>query len=499
MSAILTIQNAHVKRDGQPIFQNLNLCVEKGNQVAIVGPSGSGKTALLDLIAGRLILNKGSIRYHLTGSDPGESGSSFSPHGEIALVSSRYGFKTLSNTSDIYYQQRFNSLDSSNAPTVQQYLVKHFRKTEGKAFWTLEKTVNLLRLFPLMDKELIKLSNGETKRLLIAAALLRQPALLLLDNPLSGLDIDTRAYFNELLEIIIGSGISVMMTTGVADIPESVTHIVFLKDFAIESYTKKENVVISDTGMNTSLHADDGELINLLAAGKKYAFKTVVQMNKVNVKYGDKQILNNVDVRIEAGERWALVGPNGAGKSTLLSLITGDNPQAYANDIVLFDRKRGTGESIWDIKSKIGFVSPELFQYFPTTDTCLQVVESGCYDTLGMFRRSIPANAELAMRWLKVLGLDHVAAKRLQQVSASHQRIVLLARALVNCPPLLIFDEPCQGLDQQQQERFKNIVDTICRFAATTLIYVSHYWAEIPSSVTKILEINEGKVTSKER
>ena len=499
MSALITIENVHVKRDGHVIFQNLNLIVEKGHQVAIIGSSGSGKTALLELIAGRLILNQGSIRYDF--SDPGKDlqTKSSSPHGKISMVSSRYGFKTLSNTNDIYYQQRFNSLDSSNAPTVQQYLKQHFRQGDGRTDWTFEKTVALLKLSSLLDKELIKLSNGETKRLLIAAALLRQPSLILLDNPLTGLDVNTRAYFNELLDMIITSGISVIMTTGAGDIPQSMTHLVYLKDFKVESYSKKDAFNLNELSGHKTLRINYDELNDLLAAGKKYSFKTVVQMDRVNVQYGDKQILDNVNCHIHVGERWALVGPNGAGKSTLLSLITGDNPQAYANDIVLFDRKRGTGESIWDIKSKIGFVSPELFQYFPTDNTCLQVVESGCYDTLGMFRRSMPDNAKLAIRWLKLLELEHLAAKRLSQISASHQRMVLLARALVKCPPLLIFDEPCQGLDSHQQEHFKDIVDAICSIEAVTLIYVSHYWEEIPSSVTKILEISAGRVTSKER
>ena len=114
-----------------------------------------------------------------------------------------------------------------------------------------------------------------------------------------------------------------------------------------------------------------------------------------------KKFLKNVDWQIKQGERWALLGPNGAGKSTLLSLINGDNPQAYANDIILFDRKRGTGESIWDIKSKTGFVSPELYQYFPTDNSCLQVIESGFYDTMGLFRPSDPKKSAIALRWMK--------------------------------------------------------------------------------------------------
>ena len=142
---------------------------------------------------------------------------------------------------------------------------------------------------------------------------------------------------------------------------------------------------------------------------EKPVFENIVKMRDVHIQYGDKVILHAINWQVKPGERWALLGPNGAGKSTLLSLINGDNPQAYANDIVLFDRKRGTGESIWDIKSKIGFMSPELHQYFPTDNSCLQVIESGYYDTLGLFRQSNPARAAIALRWMKALEIEKYA------------------------------------------------------------------------------------------
>jgi len=219
-------------------------------------------------------------------------------------------------------------------------------------------------------------------------------------------------------------------------------------------------------------------------------------MNDVHIKYGEKVILDKVNWRVLPGERWALLGPNGAGKSTLLSLVNGDNPQAYANDIVLFDKKRGTGESIWDIKKKIGFVSPELHQYFPTDNSCLQVIESGYYDTLGLFRPSQKVKADTALAWMQALEIDKYARTLLKNIPASAQRLCLLARALIKNPDLLIFDEPCQGMDEHQQLNFKQIVNTICEISDVTLIYVSHYQHEIPDSVTKVLRLDKGMVVS---
>ena len=238
---------------------------------------------------------------------------------------------------------------------------------------------------------------------------------------------------------------------------------------------------------------DVTELKALIAVTSDASFSTIISMENVSIRYGEKQVLNNVNWTVLPGERWALLGPNGAGKSTLLSLINGDNPQAYANQIVLFDRKRGSGESIWDIKKKIGFVSPELHQYFPAESSCLQVIESGFYDTLGLFRPSNPEKAALALRWMTVLKIEGHARKPLKQVTASTQRLCLLARALVKNPPLLIFDEPCQGLDEQQQRYFKYLLETICSISNTTLIYVTHYQHEIPNVVTQVLRLEEGE------
>src|SRR5688572_13384763 len=110
-------------------------------------------------------------------------------------------------------------------------------------------------------------------------------------------------------------------------------------------------------------------------------------MKKVSVQYGDKIILDEVNWKVMKGERWLLSGPNGAGKSTLLSLITADNPKAYANSIFLFGKKRGSGESIWDIKKKIGFISPELHLFFDQGTSCFDVIASGLFDTIGLFRQ----------------------------------------------------------------------------------------------------------------
>jgi len=497
---LLSINHAIVRYLNNTLFTSLNFIVNKGEHWALIGESGSGKSALLQTIAGRFNITGGDIAYHffddfLKQADNTEN--QLTHHKLIALVESKHHFKNLSNTSDFYYQQRYNSSDSEDALTVEQYLLSIITITRPNIYWNFEKVVTLLKLDELRSKQLIKLSNGETKRLLIAAALLKNPELLLLDTPLTGLDVQTRAAFNSIIDEITASGITVIMATSPYEIPDAMTHVAVLKDGVITQNIPKDQFKAELFVQDVKDEIDNAELKALLNSGEaKTAYRFIVKMNNVHIQYGDKVILDKINWQITPAERWALLGPNGAGKSTLLSLINGDNPQAYANDIILFDKKRGTGESIWDIKSKIGFVSPELHQYFPTDNSCLQVIESGYYDTLGLFRQSNKTKAETALRWMQALEIDKYARVLLKNIPASAQRLCLLARALIKTPDLLIFDEPCQGLDAHQQHHFKTLVDTICSLSNVTLIYVTHYQHEIPDSVTKVLRLEKGIVVS---
>ncbi len=230
-------------------------------------------------------------------------------------------------------------------------------------------------------------------------------------------------------------------------------------------------------------------------------FENAVLMKNATVSYGSKTILHNINWQVKRGEKWLLRGHNGAGKSTLLSLINGDNPQAYKNEIYLFDKRRGSGESIWDIKQKTGYVSPELHAFFDKGTTCYNAVASGFFDTIGLFKKLTAHQQTLVQQWLDFLQLSSLQTKPLSTLSSGTQRLVLLARALVKNPPLLILDEPCQGLDDDQKDSFVHLVNDLCERLNKTLIYVSHYENEIPSCIDHVLELNMGrqKVYSAER
>ncbi len=493
---LISFRNVSIRQYNSLVFEGLDFDFEKGQNWALLGKSGSGKSTFLDFIMGKASMARGEANYPYFDwyiQEHHQDDPFFNRYKLMAQVSARHEFRNLSNTSDFYYQQRFNSCDSEDADTVANYL-SAIEIVKPGGFWTFKRVTERLNLLPLLDKQLIKLSNGETKRLLIASALIRNPILLLLDNPLNGLDVAARQDFNELIREISDSGISIIMATTPAEMPEAISHVAILDQGIVISKGPSDQFNPENLHLSTTEKINHDELKELLSKTQWHPYQSIIRMEDVSIRYGDKLILDHVNWQMKQGERWMLVGHNGAGKSTLLSLINGDNPQAFANKITLFDQRKGSGESIWEIKKKIGYVSPELFQYFPTGNTCLQVIESGFDDTLGLFRVSNKSKAETSLHWMKMLRIEKYAGMMFRNVPVSVQRICMLARAMVKNPVLLILDEPCLGLDFTQQEQFKNLIDEICSISNLSLIYVSHYQNEMPDCITHSLKLEQGRV-----
>ena len=488
---VLQVDAITVRGNGNEIIKNLSFTVNRQEQWAIVGPSGSGKTSLLQALS-RNHFNSGNISVSET------EGFHFN---KIVLVEQQHHFKNLSNTSTFYYQQRYNSSDAEDAITIKEALDQSITGNESSPSEyspEVEHILDLLRLRTLLPVKLIQLSNGENKRLQIAKALLLQPTFLLLDSPFTGLDVEARKVLVDLLHEIIKKGIHIILVTSPHHIPDFITHVLSLEKEGrytidhVETFRQKELLAVHPA----AFVPDEPLLKELLYASAQQQFEWAVRMNHVKVEYNNRKILNDISWEVRNGECWSLSGPNGSGKSTLLSLINADNPQAYANEIYLFDRKRGSGETIWEIKKKIGFVSPELHLYFDSTINCFDVVASGLFDTIGLFRFLNEEQSALVTRWMKLLQVDHTRKKLLFQLSNSEQRLVLLARALVKNPPMLILDEPCQGLDEDQVVLFRSMVNEICLLTGKTLIYVSHYTDEIPACVTKFIRLENGRMVN---
>lgn len=486
---LIEMADAEIKHQQGTLFSGLSYQLKKGTQWAVPDVGSGRERDFLDVLAGQYRVVAGSRNYYFGPlHDPQEQATAgYATHFDAMMrVNMNHDFKNLSHTKDFYYQQRYNAWDAEDAPRVSDYLAEQQEKAWTKAGWEVEEVMELFELQPLRDKHLIKLSNGESKRLRLAAALLRNPVVLLLDQPLTGLDVRMQARFQEILKVIAQKGVTMVILTDADHIPDVVTHVACVGG---EKVTCMEKAAFATTSKEaaTSEQPNEAILKEVMAQVQHASYSAIVRMEQVSVKY-DAYILKDVSWEVQQGERWALSGANGSGKSTLLSLINGDHPQAYANHIELFGRKRGTGESIWDIKKKIGYMSPELYQCFPMTYSSVEVIVSGLHDTMGLYKAPTEAERALALQWLELMKMDQ-PDQPLYQRSALERRNTLLARAMIKNPVLLMLDEPCQGMSAAPQQYFRNIVDAIAAHSDMTLIYVTHNQETLPQCITHHFEL----------
>jgi molybdate transport system ATP-binding protein len=488
---MIKFHQVSIQKGDQIVLKNINWQAKESENWAIVGGNGAGKSTFLDAIAGKIFPIHGTI------TKPN--------YDEIAFVAKDYSFNRIVQSATQYYQQRFNSMDAEIAPTVREILQNQIKPigTVNEKSVTLpplefsneaiEEKSNLLKINHLLDRHIVTLSNGETRRTLITLSLLRKPKLLLLDNPFVGLDIESRATLHEVLNQVTKSGVQIIIVTSPNEIPSCINHILELKEGKIVGLSTQAS------GYQQVIHKSSSNLqTKILEEIKKYPsrndFDFALKMRNVTVSYKGIKVVDNVNWKVKRGEKWALMGPNGSGKSTILSLITADNPQGYQNDYDLFDRKRGSGESIWDIKQRIGYVSPELHLYFNRNTEVWKATASGLFDSAGLFKKLTDEEREKTENYLKLLNINYLSERKIYQLSTGEQRQVFLARALIKNPPLLLLDEPCQGLDYNHLVYFRDLVNELVQELDKTLIYVTHYEDEIPQCVDKRLKLEHGKV-----
>ena len=346
-----------------------------------------------------------------------------------------------------------------------------------------------LHLHDVETKRVNFLSSGELRKLLIINLLFDLPDVLILDNPYIGLDADSRTLLNDTIVEIAARGVSViLLLCNPVDIIPSTTAVIPIDKMTIGEPFMVAGDVEAARERIAGLFDYSIDIEDLPdMTPEKEDFDVMFSLNHCQVKYGRRVILEDVSWTVRSGECWSLTGPNGSGKSTLLSLVHADNPQGYSNDITLFDRRRGSGESIWDIKRRIGYVSPEMHLYFSDAGSVASVVAQGLNDTVGCFKMVKDHQMELAMKWLKALKIEHLAERRFNTLSAGEQRIALLARTFIKHPQLLILDEPLHGLDAARKRVIRRIINQLVARYGITLIYVTHYLPEVPECVTKCL------------
>jgi len=519
----VSARNAAFRLGEKLVFEHLTWRFHRDEHWAIVGDNGSGKSVLADALRGRLALVRGELRYHFR-PPPG-----LAPEEVIGHVAFEDRKLDLRNA---VVQSRWNSIEEDEALRVRDFLafervmeINPFevgdRHEKARPPFTrrLERAVRWLRLEGFWDRTLLSLSNGERQRAQLAQALCLPLRLLILDEPFTGLDTAARAHFCQLLDRLMDTSLRVLLiTTRMEELPRRLTHLLWVRDCRVAAAGPREAVLAqcqASVKAPRSLPAGSPPPAKLVPCSPTRPFPPVastsarkfsndaelVRLRNVTVRYGASTILKDIDWSVRVGESWALLGPNGSGKTTLLSVVLGDNPQAYNNDVTVFGRRRGTGESIWDIKRRIGWVSPELHLHFDDGVSCLEAVVSGFFDTVGLFEPPNSRQRAAARRWLARFGLVPYASTPLYALSAGLQRMVLLARALVKRPRLLILDEPCQGLDAAHRSVFLAAIDDLLREAAVTALFVTHRREEIPSAIRRVLRLENGtgRVATRER
>jgi molybdate transport system ATP-binding protein len=483
---VLFLQDALVHRPGgETVFRDLNWTIHEGETWAIIGPVGSGKTSLAEVLLGRLRVESGVIGWPFLEwlRDAGRAVSW--PSDVIKRVSFREE-SWLFSYARHYYQQRFNFIEARDDLTLDAFL----RSGTAPSNEALRAAVRRLGIGDLLSLSLIKLSNGQMRRARIARALLAKPELLILDEPFMGLDTAGRAEVTEYLGALVREGLRVVLITRPETMPAWVTHVLELDHLAVRQQGPRNafGLRISDGELNNSVPHSSNPPSDIR---DPKAGRPIIELHKVNVAY-ERPILRDVAWTVRAGERWAVLGPNGSGKSTLLSLLCGDHPQAYCNDLRLFGRQRGSGESIWEIKRNIGLVSPELHLYFTEPLSAARAAATGFYDVLAP-RPTTPAQDAIVRELFEHFGILTLTDRPFAQLSTGEQRLVLLIRALVKAPPLLILDEPFQGLDGRLIARLRDWLDRRLH-PEQTLLFVSHHAQEVPRTVTHRLRLEEGRV-----
>lgn len=473
----------------------VNFCLDKGENIAVVGNNGSGKSLLVDIVTGKHPLQEGRIEYDFS---PSTKQYAYENIKSICFKDTYGG----DNDSSYYLQQRWNQTEiNPDTATVGSYLAKYSKASSDDTHWGEDLKERVCKLFgidEMLDKYVILLSSGELRKLMIASAVLSQPRLLIIDNPYIGLDKEARTLLTNLLETLSREqSLQIMLIVNRAtDIPKFITHVVETKDMAVGEKMSRQEYLSRHTEEQT-LRAWTSDMEAKIAAlpynSNVYNAQHVVEMNDVCIRYNERTILKNLSWTVLNGEHWVLTGRNGSGKSTLLSLVCADNPQSYACDIALFDRQRGSGESIWDIKRHIGYVSPEMHRAFKARATVLRVVESGFSNGAGIYAKSCPEKRDVCLFWLSIFRIEDLAGRIFQELSSGEQRLVLLARAMVKDPELLILDEPFHGLDDSNRLRVMAIIEAFCRRRDKTLIMVTHYEDEIPQCIDhkKVLTRNK--------
>lgn len=467
--------------------------MREGEQWAIVGANGSGKTTLARTLLGEVPVVTGRVIRHYQADLPADD-----QHGFMAYVAPE---QTRQLVARARWQDRLMEFSAGRCreQRVSDLLTTAARLSEkSAAHEALTELIDETGIGHLLETPVRALSSGETARVLLARALVRHPRLLILDEPFNGLDARSRAELRDLISAQIEAGLKVVLITHrPAELLPATTQLALLGNGRIIAQGRRE-LVAPLWQKQTPVQSPPPRSTprRIVSEAADASAPPLIEMRSVSVRYGDKQILDRVSWKMAPGQHWAIAGPNGAGKTTLLALICGDHLQAYANEIHLFGRRRGSGESVWEIKKKIGLVTPHFHAGYQKPLTAFDVVCSGWFDSVGLYRRCSGEQLDQARHQMRSMEIAHLANRHFDRLSHGQQRLVLIARAMVKGPALLILDEPCAGLDGAFRRALLRRLDAIITGGTSHLLYVTHHTDERPTGITHTLRLEAGRVAN---
>lgn len=336
------------------------------------------------------------------------------------------------------------------------------------------------------NRKLSTFSSGQRKKKFLQYCIDQKPDFIIFDNPMDHLDQTSRIELAKSMEAMASEIRIIQLINRHADLLPFISNNrqINSDDFVLEniSYETHETKIINQQGIPHAAHAIE------------YNQKILVQMNNVCVSYEERPIVKNINWTIQQGEFWQLIGPNGSGKSTLLSLINGDSPKGYGQDLHLFGRKKGSGESVWDIKKNIGYFATNMTSLFTRNHTLEQMILSGFFDSIGLYDLPTTLHKKIADEWLDLIGMKHLKNKMFKRLSVGQQRLAMIVRSVLKHPPLIILDEPVEGLDDESVAMVCQLINLLKQESNMTIVYVSHRIEPnlAPNSVFELIPSSEG-------
>lgn len=484
--SMIRLQDITIRVRDRFLFSGTCWEIHEKENWAVIGPNGAGKTSLVGAIAGEVPVVRGRITKADELQGVGKIGYlSFERHRDVIAAEE-------ARDEARYFSGRF-----TNGLTTRKLLADTGR-TGRVSSLEMKRISAKLGIQDLLQRFVRSLSTGEIRMVLIARELLKAPRLLILDEPFGGLDDSADRRLTGVIDELMQERVQVILVTHhLEKVGTQITHVMAVKNGQV-FYQGPRRQAVDPEKLRLLYAPPPGAAIPPPQKGATSTRRrpldtnaVCIEMRNVCIQYGDRPVLAKLNWKVRRDENWIITGPNGAGKTTLLSLVTADHAQAYANQIFLFGRRRGSGESIWDIKHRIGLISSEFHIRYRKPIPAFDVVLSGLFDSVGLYRTATAAQRELAKRWMQTLKIEDKARRLFHTLSQGEQRLVLLTRAMIKSPLLLVLDEPCQGLDPPARKRLLEIIDWIGHQPGTQLLYVTHHAEETLSCITHELRFEE--------